>query len=382
MRIAIFSEVYWPMVSGVSHALQQLVGAMTVRGHACRVYAPAYTLPDDSQDRPTVFRSPAQPFFLYRDVNWAFPRRGELSADVARFRPDVVHVATEFAMGLAGLRSARQLGIPVVASAHTDYEKYATKYRLDWAIPGGWRYLRWFYGQAARVLCPSHNYQRHLTSRGVRHTGVWSRGVDLVKFSPARRSAAFRTLFNIPADASIVLCVGRLAVEKNLHLLLDAWRQIYTDELPARLVLVGTGPMAGDLIAAANRGVVLTGVLTGDALSEAYASADLFAFPSSTETFGNVLLEAMASGLPALAVSAGGVLDFAEHDRSAWLVSPDSASALAAGLKCLLGDASLRVRLAAGGLQVAAARDWAGVFDAVEGYYTEAIGMGGLRRAA
>lgn len=382
MRVAIFSEVYWPMVSGVSLTLQRLVAGMTARGHTCRVYAPAYALPAGTADLPGVHRSPSRGLCLYRDVNWASPRPREIAADFARFRPDVVHVATEFAMGVTGMRLGRQAGVPVVASAHTDYERYASRYLLDWLVPAGWGYLRWFYGGATTVLCPSRVYERHLHRRGIAHTAIWSRGVDTAMFTPARRTPAFRERLGLRADVPVVLSVGRLAAEKNLGLLLEAWWRLVAGGTEAQLVLVGTGPLREEIEAARPPQVTLAGVLTGDALGEAFASADLFAFPSSTETFGNVLLEAMASGLPSLAVRAGGVLDFAEHDRNAWLVEPDSAEAIAGGLRTLLADAALRRRLAAAALDAAARRDWGTIFDGVEQVYRDATEAAILARAA
>lgn len=375
MRIAIFSEVYWPMVSGVSHSLQRLVTELEARGHTCRVYAPEYALPAGEPDRGNIHRSPAFGLFLYPDVNWAFPRQADIAADFARFAPDVVHVATEFAMGTTGLRLARQHGVPVVASAHTDYERYATRYRLDWLMPAGWGYLRWFYGQAGTVLCPSHVYERHLNLRGIRHTGIWSRGVHRDQFNPARRSPDFARRLGLAEGTPIVLHVGRLAAEKNLHLLLEAWHRLVREGTPAQLVLVGRGPLGEELATARHPQVTLTGVLTGEPLWEAYASADCFVFPSSTETFGNVLLEAMASGLPSLAVAAGGVLDFASHGANAWVVAPDDTAALADGMATLLGDASLRERLRAGALATAAGRDWGTIFDGVEACYRAAAGL-------
>lgn len=382
MRIAIFSEVYWPMVSGVSLTLQRLVDGMTARGHACRVYAPAYTLPPGAEERPEVHRSPSRALFLYRDVHWAFPRADEIAADFARFRPDVVHVATEFAMGVTGMRLARQFRVPVVASAHTDYERYASRYLLDWIMPAGWGYLRWFYGGATAVLCPSRVHQHHLERRGIQRTAIWSRGVDTDQFSPGHRSPALRERLGIRADVPMVLYVGRLAAEKNLDLLLAAWRGLVADGTDAELVLVGTGPLRDAIAAAPPPRVTLAGVLTDRALGAAYASADLFAFPSSTETFGNVLLEAMGSGLPSLAVAAGGVLDFAEHGRNAFLVAPDSVGAIRSGLATLLADPALRRRLAAGALATARRRDWATIFDGVESVYRGAIRPAALPRAA
>src|SRR5215210_1754395 len=131
------------MVSGVGVTLLRLTRALEERGHQVRVYTATYSLPDGRPDRPEVHRSPSVPLFLYPDVQWAFPRLREVVEDAARFRPDVIHVATEFAMGLAGLKAARQLQLPLVASAHTDYDQYAGRYGVDWVLRAGWHYLRW-----------------------------------------------------------------------------------------------------------------------------------------------------------------------------------------------------------------------------------------------
>ena len=161
MRIALFSEVYWPMVSGVGVTLLRLTDALQARGHAVRVYSATYPLPPGQADRPEVHRSPSVPLFLYPDVQWAFPRLRDVVDDLPAFRPDVVHVATEFSLGIAGVKAARQLGLPIIASAHTDYDQYAARYGVTWALRAGWHYLRWFYGQAHRVLCPSRIYEEH-----------------------------------------------------------------------------------------------------------------------------------------------------------------------------------------------------------------------------
>jgi len=374
MRIAIFSEVYWPMVSGVSLVLQRLAEALERRGHTVRVYAPAYALPSGASDLRTVFRVPSRRLFLYPDVRWGFPQGPEIRRDFATFRPDLVHVATEFAMGSTGVRLARQFGIPVVASAHTDYERYASRYGIDWLMPAGWTYLRRFYANATTVLCPSREFARHLGARGIVHTGIWSRGVARDLFHPARRSPALRAELGIATDAAMVLYVGRLAVEKNLGLLLEAWQRLETVRGDARLVLVGGGPLEEGLRRATPRGVVLAGTRIGGELADCYASADLFAFPSSTETFGNVLLEAMASGLPSVAARAGGVLDFAVHGSNALLARPDDAASFTRALHTLLGDAELRARLATGALATAASRDWETVFDGVERVYEAVVG--------
>jgi glycosyltransferase involved in cell wall biosynthesis len=363
MRIAIFSEVYWPMVSGVGVTLDRTVAALMARGHDLRVYSASYALPPGVPERPEAHRSPSVPLFLYPDVQWAFPRQGEVVEDLARFAPDVVHLATEFAMGLSGLKAARQLNLPLIASAHTDYNKYAARYGVRWVLRMGWIYARWFYGHADRVLVPSRYFQRVLAQQGVSHTGLWTRGVDPLHFHPRFRSEAWRARFGVGRDDLLVTYIGRLAREKDIPRLLRAWEALKGERGNAQLVLAGQGPLAEGLTRRPVPGVHLAGLLSGRELSEAYASADLFVFPSATETFGNSLLEAMAAGLPSLAVTAGGVMEFARHNENAWLTRPQDTEALTQGLRRLLQDEALRRRLAAGGLATAASRGWDAIHD-------------------
>jgi glycosyltransferase involved in cell wall biosynthesis len=361
------------MVSGVGVTLLRLTEALEQRGHQVRVYSASYALPPGQADRPEVHRSPSVPFFLYQDIQWAFPRLRDVVEDLVRFRPDVVHLATEFALGMTGLKAARRLGLPVVASAHTDYEKYAHRYGVDWAIRAGWHYLRWFYGQAHCVLCPSRIYEEQLHSRGVTHTGIWSRGVDPAHFHPRFRSESYRRSLGLAPGDLLVTYIGRIAREKNLALLLEAWDALAPYRGSAKLALVGRGPLEDDIRRREIPGVHVTGLMHGLELSSAYASADIFAFPSATETFGNSLLEAMGSGLPSLVAAAGGVLEFAQHGRNAWLVAPNSAGSIAGGLRRLMEDRTLCQTLAAGALQTARERDWEQVYSQLLEDYREAI---------
>ena len=325
LRIAIFSEVYWPMVSGVGVTLRRLTDALQGLGHAVRVYSPSYPLPPETKDRPEVFRVPGVPFFLYRDVQWAFPRQGDILEDARAFRPDLVHVATEFSMGVTGLKVARALDVPAIASAHTDYEQYASRYyKVGWAIPAGWHYMRWFYGQAEMVLCPTRFFERHLNQRGVANTGIWSRGIDSTCFHPRFRRSEYRAALGAREQDVVVTYVGRIAREKNLLLLLDAWELLGTRRRNAQLVLVGRGPLETEIRQRAVPGVHLVGLKEGVELATAYASADLFAFPSTTETFGNVTLEAMAAGVPALCADATGSCSLVTPEVTGFLVPPEN----------------------------------------------------------
>jgi glycosyltransferase involved in cell wall biosynthesis len=382
MRIALFSEVYWPMVSGVGVTLLRLTEALQARGHQVRVYSATYALPAGAADRPEVHRSPSVPLFLYPDVQWAFPRMRDVVDDLEAFQPDLVHVATEFSLGIAGVKAARQLGIPIIASAHTDYDQYAARYGVPWALRAGWHYLRWFYGQANRVLCPSRIYEESVHRHGVTHTGIWSRGVDPAVFSPAHRTEAYRAALGVGPDDLLVTYIGRIAREKNLGLLLEAWETLASERGGARLALVGRGPLEDEIRRRAISGVFVTGLLQGQALSTAYASADVFAFPSATETFGNSLLEAMASGLPSVVAAAGGVLEFAAHGENAWLVEPDDGASITDALRRLFTDPALRRRLGAGALATARARDWDTVYDQLLRDYRETVEAGGETKVA
>lgn len=373
MRIAIFSEVYWPMVSGVAVTLDRLAQALGRRGHTVRVYTGTYPLPPGVGDRSEVCRLPSVPLFLYPDVQWAFPAPGQVRHDLAAFKADIAHVATEWTVGRVGARAARGLGVPIIASAHTDYDRYAGMYDLEWMMPLGWCYLRWFYNQASRVLAPSTVYETHLRRRGVVRTGLWSRGVDAEAFSPSHRSAEFRASLGIGPDDVVVTYVGRLAREKNLELLLDCWSAVRQHRPRLHLLLVGGGPSLPTVRARELPGVHCTGPLTGQALATAFASGDIFAHPSVTETFGNALLEAMASGLACVVAAAGGPLDFAKEGENALLVAPGDRAALTTALARLADDVTFRHRLGEGARATALGRGWDAIYDGLIEEYRATI---------
>jgi glycosyltransferase involved in cell wall biosynthesis len=206
--------------------------------------------------------------------------------------------------------------------------------------------------------------------------------VDPRVFSPRFRSEAYRAAFGLGPDDLLVTYIGRVAREKNLGLLLEAWETLAPERGAAKLVFVGRGPLEDEIRRREIPGVFVAGLLQGEALSAAYASADLFAFPSTTETFGNSLLEAMGSGLPCLVGASGGVLEFATHGSNAWLVEPDSAAAVTDGLRRLMTDSALRRRLSAGALATAQARDWGQVYDELLEDYQAAIDAKEATRAA
>ncbi len=376
MRIALFSEVYWPMVSGVGITLTRLTDALRARGHDVRVYSAQYQLPSGLMDRPEVRRSAGVPVGLYPDVHWAFPRQSQIEADLAAFQPDLIHVATEVTMGLAGVKAARRLGIPLVASAHTDYQKYAEWYRVPWVIGAAWVYLRWFYGQAERVLCPSKIYQDFLISKGIKHASIWSRGVDPREFHPGFRSQEYRSRLGVGPNDLLVTYVGRVAREKDIGRLLEVWPAVAARHSNATLAIVGQGPLEDSIRKMNLPRTHVLGLLKGPALSVAYASADIYSFPSPTETFGNSLLEALASGLPSIAADTGGVLEFARHGDNCLLAKAGDAPSLETMLERLLSEPGLRGHLKEGALATAAERRWDLVYDRLEEDYREIAARG------
>jgi phosphatidylinositol alpha 1,6-mannosyltransferase len=375
MRIAIYSEIYWPMVSGVALTLRRLVDALHARGHSVRVYTAQYELPPGAVPRPEVHASPSRPFFLAPDVHWAFPRTADLIADMREFQPQVVHLATEFAMGYPGLKASRALGLPIIASSHTDYEAYARPYGrwLVTAVQPGWTYLRWFYKHAHKVLCPTRVYEARLHARGVMHTGIWTRGVNAEEFNPRFRSDAWRAKFGVGPQDTLVTFVGRIAPEKNLELLLEAWQRLAPVRGNAQLTLIGDGLLVDGIRKRNIPGLHLLGHLHGIELATSYASADVFAFPSSTETFGNVMLEAMASGTAPVCVNVGGPTEYAIDERNALIAGANDLESFTAKLGRLITDAGLRRHISEGARQTALGRRWDAIYDQLLDDYAETI---------
>jgi glycosyltransferase involved in cell wall biosynthesis len=287
------------------------------------------------------------------------PFAGTLDPLVTAFRPDLIHVVSPTLLGVYGLDVAKRRRIPAVGSFHTDFASYFPYYRLNGLEPQGWRYLRWFYNRCRATFAPSGDTQTVLRRHGFRRVALWERGIDPRAFSPAYRSEALRRRIGA-ADRPVLLYVGRLVREKNLLHLAAA-----VDLLQARgdrfeLVLVGDGPLAAELRARLPD-AHFPGFQEGEALAQWYASADLFVFPSTTETFGNVILEAFASGLPVVAADPGGVRDLVRPDENGVLARPDDADDLAARIHALLSRPALLTQLGRGAVVTAAHYAWPAV---------------------
>jgi len=363
MRLVLVTETFSPEVNGVARTLGHWVDAFRCRGHTVDVIRPR-----QQAEGPAPGRVAGLPLPFYAELRFGLASPLHI-ARALNPRPDLVHVATEGPLGFAAVLACRRLGIPVATSFHTNFDDYLEHYGLGSLRSAMCGYLRWLHNAAAVTLVPSDSTRRRLEALGFQRVEVWSRGVDAEVFHPRHRDPALRQSFGLGPDDPLLLYVGRLAAEKNLAALLAAFARIRgrRGNAAVRLALVGGGPLAESLRRRPPTGVVLAGVQRGVALSRWYASADLFAFPSRSETFGNVVVEAMASGLPVVAFDGPGVRDQVCSDREGLLVSTEDE--LADALAQLCADRDRRRHLGHAARSKAAERDWASVFDALEQRY-------------
>lgn len=329
MHYALVTETYPPEVNGVALTVQSLEHGLRQRGHRVSVVRPRQEDDDaGAHESGTLVRGVALP--RYPGLRAGLPATRQLLDVWTRTRPDAIYIATEGPLGWSALRAAHRLGIPAATGFHTRFDEYMRDYRLGWLEPVALRWMRHFHNRADATLVPTHELQRFLREAGFRCVRRLPRGVDTELFHPARRDPATRARLGAAGEAPLLVHVGRLAPEKNLSLAMRAYRRLQALRPDARCVCVGDGPMAAAL-RRDNPDVVFTGTLRGEALARVFASADLFVFPSLSETFGNVTLEAMASGIATVAHAYGAAGEHLRDGEHGAAVEPgDEAGFLAA----------------------------------------------------
>jgi glycosyltransferase involved in cell wall biosynthesis len=380
MRVALVTETFLPKLDGVTRTLAMLLEHLQLRGHHAVLFGP--------QGAPEVYAgariygAPGVPLPFYPELRALFPTP-DLEEGLVNFQPDVVHVVEPILLGAAGIHWAQKIGAPLVSSYHTDLAAYCAYYQLGALANPLWAYRRFLHNQCLHTLCPSPTTAREVAAHGIQRVGVWPRGVDAALFTPERRSAAWRAHIagGDAADAPIVLYVGRLSPEKNLAALVAAFQSLAQTE--AHLVFVGDGPARGELEQALRgRRATFTGYLSGEALATAYASADVFAFPSLTETFGQVVQEAMASGLPVVGFDSGGVHDLVAHEGTGLLAPAGDTGAFATALAALVASPERRAHLGAQGRAFALRHTWVQVMDGLLAVYAASAAACQATRAA
>lgn len=373
MRVAIFTDTFVPQVNGVARNTGMLAEALEARDIPCIVLSPDTGLKIGQVY--DLYFSHGFNFPFYPECKIALPNYPEIRRRLDLFRPDLVHLVTEFPMGLCGLRYASRTGIPAVGSYHTNLPQYLSYYGLSFFSAWTWKYLRWFHNRCVINYCPSESSRKLLEDKGFRNLDILGSGVDTLLFSPEKRREYFRTRAGSGKSGTVLLYVGRLAPEKDLDVLMKAYvilRKKYRD---IRLVITGDGPMAAELKRDAPPGVTFTGYLHGEELSAAYASGDIFIFPSTTETYGNVIIEAMASGLPVVAPYSGGIKENLVHRHNGLACRPRSVSDMVEAVILLKENPGLRKTLSEQARNHALARSWESVFNGVvDGYYNALSG--------
>ncbi|MEY3462536.1 MAG: hypothetical protein RLZZ468_314 [Cyanobacteriota bacterium] len=382
MKIAFFTETFLPKVDGIVTRLTKTLPHLVSCGDEVMVFCPEGA-PEQFMGAAVV-GVPAMPLPLYPELKLALPRPAVAEA-LDRFQPDLVHVVNPAVLGLGGIWLAKTKGYPLVASYHTHLPKYLEHYGMGMLEPLLWELLKAAHNQARLNLCTSTAMVQELSERGIQHTDLWQRGVDTDLFRPELASPAMRQrLLGGHSDTGkLLLYIGRLSAEKQIERI----RPVLEAIPDARLALVGDGPHRARLEEHfAGLPVHFVGYLAGEELASAYASGDAFVFPSSTETLGLVLLEAMAAGCPVVGANRGGIPDIVTDGANGCLYEPEGAdggaASLTAAVQRLLGDASERQALREAARHEAERWDWHGATQQLRHYYRQVLEQPALPLAA
>lgn len=381
MRVAIITENFLPKLDGVTRTLTKLLEHLQMRDHQALLLGPEAGM--EEYAGAEVIGTGGIPLFFYPELKFNFFRPLFLRR-LSEFRPDIMHIVDPVVLGAAGLATARLMDIPIVSSYHTNLAAYCAHFGFPFFTPLMWSYNRFIHNQCALTFCPSPSTATLLRAQGFEHLRIWSRGVDTTLFYPKRRSSVLRTQWLSGrrekvegTEPVILLYVGRVSWEKNLQLLIQAY--LGMDHRRCHLVIVGNGPAFTEVQSQLEGvPVTFTGYLTGEELAAAYASADLFAFPSYTETFGQVVLEAMASGLPVVGLQAEGICDLVQHEQSGLLLNTryageEQVEAYRAGLTRLVDNEWERVEFGACALVEASRRSWDEAMELLVDGYREVV---------
>ncbi|MFH1499558.1 MAG: glycosyltransferase family 1 protein [Verrucomicrobiota bacterium] len=367
MKIALVTETFPPEINGVAMTLSHLVEGLARRSHAMTVVRPRQGSADQARADGVYdeLLCPSLPIPGYNFLRAGLPVRGRLLRRWHDDRPDLVHIATEGPLGYSALLAANKLDIPVTSTFHTNFHSYSRHYGAAWMTRPVLAYLRHFHNRTRLTLSPTADLNAELVRDGFKNIALLARGVNTTVFNPARRSAALRASWGVGPDDLAVIHVSRLAAEKNYPLVIRAFEAVRERHPSARFVIVSDGPLLKKM-RAAYPWIHFTGFLPRAELAAHYASADLFPYASLTETFGNVVTEGLASGLPVVAFDYAAAARYIRHDGNGLLVALDSADDFVPAVLRLADDATLRLRLGAAARQTAEGISWDDVIDGLE----------------
>ncbi|ADU27193.1 glycosyltransferase family 4 protein [Ethanoligenens harbinense] len=370
MKVAYFCDTFAPQINGVSTTLEKLQLYAMKNNIETVFLVPEYPGPQ-KQDK-NVYRFLSFPLLFYKECRIVIPPVFKAEKILDEFKPDVIHAYSEFGISLAAMRYAKKKNIPIVSSYTSNFNSYLHYYNMDIVSPILETYLNWFHNSCELTFCPSERTKEYLFQKDIRRVDIMRRGVDGNRFNPGFRSESFRKKAGAKDGALLFTYVGRISPEKDLDILMESIRAIkaaYGDH--AAFAIVGDGPSLQEVKQKLGKLAHFTGFLKGEDLSVAYASSDVFVFPSTTETFGNVVLEGMCSGLPAIVPNAGGVVEIVTHGQDGLIVPPRDSAAFTDAMKQFLNSPHLRLAMRDRALQTAKSRSWECVFEQLFDRYAQ-----------
>ncbi|PXA04104.1 glycoside hydrolase [Coraliomargarita sinensis] len=336
MKIALVTETFPPEVNGVAMTNQRLVRGLLDRGHEVLLVKPRRSdAPDIRNGQLAMLEVFGIPIPNYAGLKIGLPAPGQLEQQFETYQPDVVHVATEGPLGYSALRAARKLEVPVTSTFHTNFQDYCADYGAAFAGRAMMRYLRWFHNNCVLTTVPDQELIQRLAKEGVERLEMLGRGADTKLFSPTKRCQKLRAEWGADATTPVVMYVGRAAAEKNIPLALEAWQRARAHHPNLKMVVVGDGPVRRKLEKKWPE-VHFAGMRYDDDLAAHYASADIFLFASESETFGNVVIEALASGLVTLTYDYAAGRQFVISGENGFLAPLGDREALFSGLEHIL----------------------------------------------
>jgi glycosyltransferase involved in cell wall biosynthesis len=371
MRIALFTDTFVPEVNGVARTLKRFTDFLDKKQIEYKVFAPE--TPDKDLFAAHIHRFTSFRFFLYPECRIALPNIMQIKEELQKFKPHLVHVATPFNMGLCGLHFAKKLQIPIVGSYHTDFDQYLHYYDLQFLSKLLWRYMHWFHRPLQKIFVPSQTTLEQLKRHGFTNLHIWPRGVDCSLFHPHYNKQEIREKYQIH-EKYLFVYVGRIAAEKDVHLLPQIAKQLPESvKNDVHWLIVGDGPLKEKLQQDIPDNMTFVGYLHGEELAKTYTAADIFVFPSATETFGNVVLESLASGTPVIGADSGGVKNIVEHGKFGYLCEPGNVESFVhAILQCLLSNAKIK-QMGLDGRAYALTQNWDSIFEELLAQYEEVI---------
>lgn len=367
LHITLITETFPPEINGVANTLGRLCEGLRARGHQVELVRPRQGADQSRPSDDALLLCRGWPLPGYPGLQWGQSSMHKLLRRWTRQRPDVLYIATEGPLGLSALRAARRLGISVVSGFHTNFQQYSNQYGLSLLSRMVTHYLRWFHNRSSLTLVPSASQRLELERKHFERLGMLSRGVDSQLFHPAKRDGNLRKHWGLESDDIAVLHVGRLAQEKNLGLLKRCFDELQNTYARRRLklIIVGDGPQRPALERELPD-AVFCGTQRGEELARHYASGDLFLFPSLTETFGNVVLEAMASGLGVVAYDQAAATQHIRHGYNGVLAMPGDEAAFCDAAIWLLEERETLRRARLNARQHASRQGWPAIIEAFE----------------